>query len=108
MSIFGKTDAEFISEARIMIDALNRVGSASDNYPMGLGRTFVDEFTALREKVVTYTSEKEKLNAELTAKTMQLDDEIKKMKKLYSEAKDRVKQDVHQEQWAQFGIDDKK
>ena len=108
MSIFGKTDAEFISEARIMIDALNRVGSTSDNYPMGLGRTFVDEFTALREKVVAYTSEKEKLNAELTAKTMQLDDEIKKMKKLYSEAKDRVKLDVPQEQWDQFGIDDKK
>ena len=75
---------------------------------MGLGRTFVDEFTALREKVVAYTSEKEKLNAELTAKTMQLDDEIKKMKKLYSEAKDRVKLDVPQEQWDQFGIYDKK
>ena len=108
MSIFGKTDAEFISEARIMIDALNRVGSTSENYPMGLGRTFIEEFTALREKVVAYTSEKEKLNAELTAKTMQLDDEIKKMKKLYSEAKDSVKQDVPQEQWEQFGIDDKK
>lgn len=108
MSIFGKTDAEFISEARIMIDALNRIGSTSENYPMGLGSTFVDEFTALREKVVAYTSEKEKLNAELTAKTMQLDDEIKKMKKLYSEAKDRVKQDVPQEQWEQFGINDKK
>ena len=108
MSIFGKTDAEFISEARIMIDALNRIGSASEDYPMGLGRTFVEEFTALREKVVTYTSERDKLNAELTAKTMQLDDEMKKMKKLYSEAKERVKQDVPQEQWEQFGIDDKK
>lgn len=108
MSIFRKSDAELISEARIMIDALNRIGSASENYPMGLGRTFVDEFTALREKVVAFTSEKDKLNAELTAKTMQLDDEMKKMKKLYSEAKERVKQDVPQEQWEQFGIDDKK
>lgn len=108
MSIFRKSDADFISEARIMIDALNRIGSASENYPMGLGRTFVEEFTALREKVVTYTSERDKLNAELTAKTMQLDDEMKKMKKLYSEAKERVKQDVPQEQWEQFGIDDKK
>lgn len=108
MSILGKSDADFISEARVMIDALNRIGSATDNYPMGLGRTFVDEFTATREKVVAYTSEKEKLNAELTAKTMQLDDEMRKMKKLYSEAKERVKQDVPQEQWEQFGIDDKK
>ncbi|NLC49248.1 MAG: membrane-binding protein [Bacteroidales bacterium] len=108
MSIFRKSDADFISEARIMIDALNRIGSASEDYPMGLGRTFVEEFTALREKVVTYTSERDKLNAELTAKTMQLDDEMKKMKKLYSEAKERVKQDVPQEQWEQFGIDDKK
>ena len=108
MSIFRKSDADFISEARIMIDALNRIGSASEDYPMGLGRTFVEEFIALREKVVTYTSERDKLNAELTAKTMQLDDEMKKMKKLYSEAKERVKQDVPQEQWEQFGIDDKK
>ena len=108
MSIFRKSDADFISEARIMIDALNRIGSASEDYPMGLGRTFVEEFIALLEKVVTYTSERDKLNAELTAKTMQLDDEMKKMKKLYSEAKERVKQDVPQEQWEQFGIDDKK
>ncbi len=108
MSLFGKSDADLISEARVMIDALNRVGRTSEDYPMGLGQTFMDEFTASREKAVTYTSEKEKLNAELTAKTMQLDDEIKKMKKLYSEAKDRVKQDVPQEQWEQFGIDDKK
>ncbi len=108
MSIFRKSDADFISEARIMIDALNRIGSASEDYPMGLGRTFVEEFTALREKVVTYTSERDKINAELTAKTMQLDDEMKKMKKLYSEAKERVKLDVPQEKWEQFGIDDKK
>ena len=108
MSIFGKTDAELISEARIMIDALNRIGSASEDYPMGLGKTFIDEFTLLRERVVAYTSEKDKLNAELTTKTMQLDDEMKKMKKLYSEAKERVKQDIPQEQWEQFGIDDKK
>jgi hypothetical protein len=108
MSIFRKSDADFISEARIMIDALNRIGSASEDYPMGLGRTFVEEFTALREKVVTYASERDKINAELTAKTMQLDDEMKKMKKLYSEAKERVKLDVPQEKWVQFGIDDKK
>ena len=108
MSIFGKSDADFISEARVMIDALNRIGSATDNYPMGSGRTFVDEFTATRENVVDYKKKKEKLNAELTAKTMQLDDEMRKMKKLYSEAKERVKQDVPQEQWEQFGIDDKK
>ena len=108
MSIFRKSDADFISEARIMIDALNRIGSASEDYPMGLGRTFVEEFTALREKVVTYASERDKINAELTAKTMQLDDEMKKMKKLYSEAKERVKLDVPQEKWEQFGIDDKK
>ena len=43
MAIFGKSYAEIISEVRIMIDALNRVGSASEDYPMGLGKTFIDE-----------------------------------------------------------------
>lgn len=108
MSIFGKSYAEIISEVRIMIDALNRVGSASEDFPMGLGETFIDELTASREKVTLYNTEKEKLNADLTAKSMQLDDEMKKMRKLYSEAKDRVKQDVPQERWEEFGITDKK
>ena len=33
---------------------------------------------------------------------------MKRMKKLYSEAKERVKENVPQEKWEQFGIDDKK
>ncbi|MDD3357080.1 MAG: hypothetical protein PHO84_08505 [Dysgonamonadaceae bacterium] len=108
MSIFRKSYAEIISEVRIMIDALNRVGSVPEDFPMGLGETFIDELIASREKVVAYNTEKEKLNADLTAKSMQLDDEMKKMRKLYSEAKERVKQDVPQEQWEEFGITDKK
>ena len=108
MSIFGKSDAKIISEARIMIDALNRIGSTSEDFPMGLGETFIEEFTALRENVVTYNAEVDKLKADLTAKTIQLGDEMKNMRKLYSEAKDRVKENVPQEKWEQFGIDDKK
>ena len=108
MNIFGKSDAEIISEARIMIDALNRIGDTSEDFPMGLGKTFIDEFTALRANVVTYNSEVDKLKADLAAKTMQLSDEMKRMKKLYSEAKERVKESVSQEKWEQFGIDDKK
>lgn len=108
MAIFGKSFADTISEVRIMIDALNRIGSVPEDFPMGLGTTFIDELTTSREKVVTYNTEKEKLNAELTAKTMQMDDELKKMRKLYDEAKDKVKQDVPQEQWIEFGITDKK
>lgn len=108
MSIWGKSFAEIIGEVRIMIDALNRIGSVPENFPMGLGTTFIDELTASREKVVAYDTEIEKLKADLAAKNMQLDDELKKMKKLYAEAKDRVKQDVPQEQWEEFGITDKK
>ena len=75
MSIFGKSYADIISEVRIMIDALNRVGSVPEDFPMGLGSTFIDELTASREKVVAYNTEKEKMNADLAAKSMQLDDE---------------------------------
>ena len=108
MNIFGKSDADIISEARVMIDALNRIVDTSEDFPMGLGKTFIDEFTALRENVVAYSSEVDKLKADLAAKTMQLSDEMKRMKKLYSEAKERVKESVSQEKWEQFGIDDKK
>ena len=108
MSIFGKSYADIISEVRIMIDALNRVGSLQEDFPMGLGETFIDELTASREKVVAYNTEVEKLKADLAAKNIQLDDEMKKMRKLYSEATDRVKQDAPQEKWIAFGITDKK
>ena len=108
MSIFGKSHAKIICEARILIDALNRIGGTSDNLPMGLGKTFIDEFTALRENVVACNAEVDKLKADLTAKTMQLGDEMKKLRKLYSEAKERIKEDVPQEEWEQFGIEDKK
>ena len=108
MAIFGKTYADIISEVSIMIDALNRVGSTSDDFPMGLGSTFIDELTASREKVVALNSEKEKLNAELAAKNVQLNDEMKMLKKMYSEAKEKVKQGVPQEGWEVFGILDKK
>ncbi|MGV8962865.1 MAG: membrane-binding protein [Candidatus Saccharimonadaceae bacterium] len=108
MSIWGKSYADIISQARIMIDALNRLGSASEDFPMGLGVTFIDEFNASREKVVAYNTEKEKMKADLTAKTQQMDEEMKNMRKMYSEAKKRVKQDVPQEKWEEFGITDKK
>lgn len=108
MSLWGKSFAEIISETRIMIDALNRVGSIPEDFPMGLGTTFIDELTASREKVVAYNTEKEKLEADLASKKKQLDDEMKKMRKLYSEAKERVKEDVPQIRWEEFGITDKK
>ena len=108
MAIFGKSYADIISEVRVMIDALNRVGSIPEDFPMGLGTTFIDEITASREKVVALNAEKEKLKAELAAKNVQLNDEMKMLKKMYSEAKEKVKQGVPQEGWEVFGIFDKK
>ena len=49
MAIFGKSFTDIMSEVRVMIDALNRVGSTADDFPMGLGSTFIDEITASRE-----------------------------------------------------------
>lgn len=108
MNIFGKSDAKLISEARVMIDALNRIGNASEDFPMGLGQTFINEFTTTRDNVVEYNAEIDKLNAELLAKTKQMEEELNKMKRLHSEAKERVKHDVPQEKWIEFGIEDKK
>lgn len=108
MNIFGKSDAKLISEARVMIDALNRIGSASEDFPMGLGQTFINEFTTTRDNVVEYNAKIDKLNAELLSQTKQMDEELNKMKRLHSEAKERVKHDVPQEKWIEFGIEDKK
>lgn len=100
-----KSYSESISQAKVMIDGLT--GNLA-NLPKGMDEAFVNSLTDSRTQVVALNSEQEKLKADLKTKTAELDTEIANMMKLYSEAKKRVKMDIPQEQWKEFGISDKR
>lgn len=100
-----KSYSESISQAKVMIDGLT---GNTGNLPKGMDEAFIKNLTDSRTKVVSLNSEQEKLKADLKAKTAELDAEIANMMKLYSEAKKRVKMDFPQEQWKEFGINDKR
>lgn len=105
MWLWKKSYTKAFSKAKIMIDALSNI---SDSLPKDLDVTFIDNLSASRDKVLTYNAEKEMLEADLKSKAKQLKDEMKKMKKLYAEAKKSVKYSLPKEEWEEFGINDKK
>ncbi|MTE24982.1 membrane-binding protein, partial [Microbacterium sp. ZXX196] len=53
-------------------------------------------------------SEQEKLKADLKTKTQALDAKLNELQKLYAQLKKRIKIDIEQSQWKEFGIEDKK
>lgn len=68
----------------------------------------IERFARVRLVTEKCASEQEKLKADLKTKTAEMDAELSAMKKLYAEAKKRVKLDIAQSQWCEYGIDDKR
>lgn len=100
-----KSYAENIKSVRIMIDGLR---ANKENLPAGLDEAFIEQLETLKNKVETLNSEQEKLKADLKTKTEVIEKESKLLLEKHSEAKKRVKLDIAQSQWREFGIEDKK
>lgn len=100
-----KSHPENISQTKVMIDGLT--GNMS-KLPAGLNEGFVTGLGNSLTKAISLNSEQEKLKADLKTKTAELDAQVAAIMKLYGEAKKRVKMDFPQEQWKEFGINDKR
>lgn len=100
-----KTYSENITSAKVMIDGLKANAS---KLPAGIDSAFVEKLETTKNKAETLNSEQEKLKADLRTKTEALETELKNLQNQYAEAKKRIKLDVAQSQWKEFGIDDKK
>lgn len=99
-----KSYSETMSETKMMVDALrNNVGQVTKIDP-----TFISDFEATKVKVETLNAEQEKLKADLKSKTEELNTEMKNLNEKYAFAKKRVKVDVPQAQWKEYGIQDSK
>ena len=97
----NKSYSAHITDAKVMIDALrNNHGKV-----MKIDNPFIMEMERLREEVERLNSEQEKLKADLKTKTQELDDRLKELNEKYIFAKKRVKVDIPQAGWKEFGID---
>lgn len=90
-----------ITSAKVMIDALR----SNEGQVTKIDTAFVNEMESLKNEAETLNSEQEKLKADLKAKTEALDAKLKALDEKYLFAKKRVKVDIPQAQWKEYGID---
>lgn len=97
----NKSYSAHITDAKVMIDALrNNHGKVTK-----IDNPFIMEMERLREEVERLNSEQERLKADLKSKTEELTNRIKELNEKYTFAKKRVKVDIPQSGWKEFGID---
>lgn len=100
------TYAERISKSQVMVAGL-RANAAQVNR-RGIDDQFINKLDANRNDATVLNDQQEKLKGDLNLKTVELDAKMAEMDKEFAEAKKIVKMDFPQEQWKQFGIEDKR
>jgi|SRR5665647_2086889 len=98
--------AEQLSSAQVMVAGLR--GNAVQVNRRGLDEVFTNKLDANRLAAGTLNDQQEKLKADLKSKTAELDAKLAELEKGVTEAKKVVKMDFPQDQWRQFGIEDKR
>lgn len=93
-----------ITDTKVMTDALKKnLGQVTK-----IDEAFVNEMEELKTEVETLNTEQEELKAKLKAKTALFNEKMKLLIEKHSFAKKRVKLDIPQTQWKEYGIQDKK
>lgn len=100
-----KNYSESMTQTRVLVDGLK---NHKDNLPPGIDETTIATIEELKSKVEILNSEQEKLKANLKTKTEELEKSLKLLQEQYSNAKKRIKLDIPQSQWVEFGIYDKR
>ena len=98
--------AEQISGAQVMVAGLR--ANAGQVNRRGIDDQFINKLDSDRLSAATLNDQQERLKAELKTKTAELDAKMAEMEKGVTEAKKIVKLDFPQDQWKQFGIEDKR
>lgn len=100
-----KSFAETITSTQLLAKALE---GRAGNLPIGISTELVEEIKSLNQQAVELNVVQEKLKAELKEKTAQIDKTILSLEEKYSLAKKYIKMALPQEQWREFGFEDKR
>lgn len=95
-----------MSSAQVMVTGLK--GNAAEVNRRGMSEVFVTKIETDRAEASVLNDEQEKLKAELKSKSAALDAKMAELEKGLSEAKKVVKLGFPQNQWRQFGMEDKR
>lgn len=101
-----KSYAELLSSAQVMVTGLR--SNATEINRRGMDDVFVNKIESDRTEAATLNDQQETLKAELKSKSAALDAKLAELEKGISEAKKVVKLAFPQDQWRQFGIEDKR
>lgn len=97
--------AEIINSTEVLVEAMT---ANQEMMPEALKGDFSKNLKAIVEEAKSLNVAQEKLKAALKEQTAQLEDKMKAIKKQYADAKKRIKLDVKQELWKEFGFEDKR
>ena len=98
--------AEQISKAQVLISGLK--ANANQIARRGLDEAFVTRMDNNRTDATALNDEQERLKAALKMKTAELDAKLVELDLQAAEARKVVKMDFPQNQWKEFGIEDKR
>ena len=98
--------AEQISKAQVLISGLK--ANADQIARRGLDEAFVTRMETSRNDATALNDEQERLKAALKMKTAELDAKLVELDLQAAEARKIVKMDFPQNQWKEFGIEDKR
>ena len=98
--------AEQISKAQVLISGLK--ANADQIARRGLDEAFVTRMDTTRSDATALNDEQERLKAALKMKTAELDAQLVELDLQAAEARKIVKMDFPQNQWKEFGIEDKR
>lgn len=101
----AKTYDKQIADTKVMVDGLTGRGS---ELPTGITAEMVAEIDKILKATIALNSQQEKLKADLKAKTAEYDANLKLLNDKAATAKKYIKIAIPQENWKEFGIEDKK
>lgn len=97
----AKSYSTQITDAKVMLDALKvnkgKITKIDDD--------FITEMESIKAEAEKLNGEQEKLKADLRTKTDALSAKLKALDEKYSFAKKRIKVDIPQTNWKEYGID---
>lgn len=99
-----KVNSEKIAKTNLLLTGLKKNALLLKN--KGIDEHFINKLENDNSIAATYDEEKDKLKAEVKAKTVQANSKLNEIQRQVNEAKRIIKRDFDKSKWLDFGITD--